>query len=535
MAIQQYSVKEVVDRAVSNNFGMPEFQRGFVWTPTKAKDLVQSMVIDYPIGALLLWRQPRDGGEVYGKTGDAAAPDVWIVDGQQRTTAMCLMYGRKPYWWKGDGEDWDKKSAAFNIYVSPLDEEPLFELPKRSVVNDPKFVSVREVLNADDTQIFEIAQRIHQSNPDSNVAAVFGSLQSVRNIGTRQLVAFEEDKSLEHTVESFVRLNQQGTKVSRGDIVNAQVAAQNPNWVNRTLEPFLDNLEEIGFDLEPTLIYRSLIANATDRTRFHEVRQVRPDFWSSQSLLVEWPKVQQAWRTVINGLNQYGILNSDILPSKNALIPLVVMAARFKDDFRIAPALGWLIRATCTNRYSRTSDTRLAEDIRAITGQPDFSAAVGQASGKLDKIDFASDDYFKGSFQDGAVRLMLYLLAYDNQAHDWSSSKERIGFSGAELLQKFNPDWHHIFPRAYLKGKVDNSDIDIAANLVAIRKETNLKIGPKSPMEYMKEVSDKQLSEQYVPTDRNLFKVERYGEFIERRVESLAAAANKLMDQLQKA
>ena len=534
MANLQYTVREIVDRAVSNDLGMPEFQRGFVWTPTKAKDLVESMVMDYPVGALLLWRQPRESGEVYGKTGDTAAPDVWIVDGQQRTTAMCLMYGRKPYWWKGDGKEWDKKSAAFNIHVSPLDEEPFFELPKRSVVNDPKFVSVREVLNADDTQIFEIAQRIHQSNPGSNVAAVFGSLQSVRSIGTRQLVAFEEDKSLEHTVESFVRLNQQGTKVSQGDIVNAQVAAQNPNWVNDTLERFRDELEESGFDLEPTLIYRSLIANATGKTRFHDVGR---EFWGDRSLSVEWPKVDQAWRTVINGLHQHGVLNSDILPSKNALVPLVVMAAQFKNEFRIAPALSWLIRATCTNRYSRTTDTRLAEDLRKIRSQENFGAAVRQASANLDELDFAVDDYgyFRGSYQDGAVRLMLYLLAYDNQAHDWSSSKERIGFSGAELLQKFNPDWHHIFPRAYLKGKVDHSDINIAANLVAIRKETNLKIGPKSPMEYMEEVGDKRLSEQYVPTDRSLFTAERYGDFIEMRVKSLAAAANKLMDKLQKA
>ena len=108
--------------------------------------------------------------------------------------------------------------------------------------------------------------------------------------------------------------------------------------------------------------------------------------------------------------------------------------------------------------------------------------------------------------------------------------------SGSALLQKFNPDWHHIFPRAYLKSAPafdeDKSEVDSAANIVDIRKDTNLKIGGKAPMEYMEGISDKLLQEQYVPTDRRFFSIDRYNEFIERRAANLAIAANKFMDKL---
>ena len=366
---------------------------------------------------------------------------------------------------------------------------------------------------------------------------VLRTLQRIRDIGIRQIAAFEESRDLEDTVEIFVRLNQKGSRVSEGDIVRAQVASRNPSWVNDTLQPFLDEMEDYGFDLEPTLIFRSLIGAITGLTRF---KNAPNEFWSNAELGKNWPKISDAWRKIIVGLGDYGVLNSEMLPSKNSLIPLVAMAVQFGNEFRIGPALAWLLHATCTNRYSRTTDTRLAEDLRTVRSGTVFADTVEKAIGGLygptaQHLDFTSDDneYFKRSYTDGAVQLMLYLLAYDNQAHDWSSSKDRIGFAGAELLKKFNPEWHHIFPRAYLRNKVTSYSADTAANIVVIRKETNLKIGRKAPMEYMEGISDSQLKEQYVPTERDIFTVEEYSEFIEQRADALALAANEFLNRLQ--
>ena len=90
------------------------------------------------------------------------------------------------------------------------------------------------------------------------------------------------------------------------------------------------DLEDSGFDLAPTLVFRSLIAATTGHTRF---KNVTSEFWSSNNLNQKWTKVAAAWRTVIKGLNGYGILNSDILPSANALIPLVLVQIRIVGSF----------------------------------------------------------------------------------------------------------------------------------------------------------------------------------------------------------
>ncbi|MGH9579061.1 MAG: DUF262 domain-containing protein, partial [Terriglobales bacterium] len=46
---------ELVERAVSHELSVPEFQRGFVWKPTQVRDLAESLWLEYPIGSLLIW------------------------------------------------------------------------------------------------------------------------------------------------------------------------------------------------------------------------------------------------------------------------------------------------------------------------------------------------------------------------------------------------------------------------------------------------------------------------------------------------
>ena len=45
------------------------------------------------------------------------------MNGQQRTTALCLLLGHKPYWWP-DTEDWNKALGRYDVMVKlPLGED----------------------------------------------------------------------------------------------------------------------------------------------------------------------------------------------------------------------------------------------------------------------------------------------------------------------------------------------------------------------------------------------------------------------------
>jgi hypothetical protein len=111
------------ERSVNNKWGLPEFQRGFVWKATQVRDLIGSLWLSYPVGTLLVWDnsgpvQPRNAS-------DSQDPDLWVVDGQQRTTALCILSGRKPHRWSSTGE-WEKTIRKYDIRFDIHTKEPPF-------------------------------------------------------------------------------------------------------------------------------------------------------------------------------------------------------------------------------------------------------------------------------------------------------------------------------------------------------------------------------------------------------------------------
>ena len=62
--------------ACEQRLEIPAFQRGYVWTPKQALELIDSMVRGMPIGSILLWTPRRWRG-----------PAI-VLDGQQRLTTI---------------------------------------------------------------------------------------------------------------------------------------------------------------------------------------------------------------------------------------------------------------------------------------------------------------------------------------------------------------------------------------------------------------------------------------------------------------
>ena len=138
---------------------------------------------------------------------------------------------------------------------------------------------------------------------------------------------------------------------------------------------------------------------------------------------------------------------------------------------------------------------------------------------------------------DRLTRLYLYVLAYSRGARDWGVGRQRLGFEGSELLDGFSPDWHHIFPRAYLReNEIPEKDINLMANIAVVRPETNIRIGKKEPMSYMQRynIDDELLQQQSIPTDRSMFCADKYYDFLETRAEMLADASNAFFSRLER-
>lgn len=74
-------------------FAIPDFQRDFEWKPSDIQDLMRSILLDYYIGSLLLWKGKEENFEalscepMYGQNGTGNPMHI-VLDGQQRLTAL---------------------------------------------------------------------------------------------------------------------------------------------------------------------------------------------------------------------------------------------------------------------------------------------------------------------------------------------------------------------------------------------------------------------------------------------------------------
>ncbi len=86
------TVRELVQKAQAGEVRVPHFQRPLRWTREDVVRLLDSIWRGYPVGSLLFWKRPADADRVPIGGAMVNAPKVadawWVVDGQQRTTAL---------------------------------------------------------------------------------------------------------------------------------------------------------------------------------------------------------------------------------------------------------------------------------------------------------------------------------------------------------------------------------------------------------------------------------------------------------------
>ena len=57
-SVNNYSVDNIISWINSGEIAIPEMQRPFVWDSTKVRDLIDSLYKGYPIGYIIIWKNP---------------------------------------------------------------------------------------------------------------------------------------------------------------------------------------------------------------------------------------------------------------------------------------------------------------------------------------------------------------------------------------------------------------------------------------------------------------------------------------------
>lgn len=526
--IAQETVGRLIESAASGEFDIPEFQREFVWSKNQVADLLDSLVNGYPIGSILIWDLSNysQGRHIYDDR-----PRKWVVDGQQRVIALCLLKQRKPYWL--DAEYWNEKIQKYRIKVNILTLEIKLEYP--TIRHKPEWVYPHEIFNVENLVVLaeELATKL---NKNEFFPRIYDNAKTIQDILGIDIPLIKINTSLENVATIFERLNNAGTRIKQADVTLSYIAAYNEGWLRKKFMKYLEDLDDEGFYFDPTLLIRAITSVGEDKA---VLREVSEDFLRNRNDLLEdaFSKFKNSLNRLILDFRDVGILSSELIYAKNTIIPLIYLHSKFEGQFEFKKAFFFFLLALWQGRYSGSAETTLQEDINKIKNAESFEEAIKQLVKELnitqvteDVIDNAIHYQGEGRF----FKLILYLIAYKNNAADWFT-KVRLGFTKHNEINKdFTIEEHHFFPRNVLRSVgIEKDERELLANIAFINPGTNKRLRDQ-PYTYIQKYNiDKgELQKQLIPINEELWKIENYKAFVEERSELITKGINQFLTSL---
>jgi hypothetical protein len=184
-------------------------------------------------------------------------------------------------------------------------------------------------------------------------------------------------------------------------------------------------------------------------------------------------------------------------------------------------------------RYAGSTESTLARDLAAIEEKDHaLDRLIEQLLQTRGDLQVYPRDFETWS-SSSRFYPILYMLTRVCHAKDWETGNELT----AHLLGHLSRlQVHHIFPKALLyKHHYPRSQVNAIANFTFLTQETNLLVSDRDPIEYFAYFAEKNpgvLESHWIPMDSDLWRVEKYPDFLAARRELLSKATNQFLSSL---
>ncbi|MBE3581293.1 MAG: DUF262 domain-containing protein [Thermoanaerobacteraceae bacterium] len=520
-------IATILDQIDLGSMALPEFQRGYVWNRDQVRGLMQSLYRRYPIGSLLVWVTRSEGAASRGDQAPAPGVVKLLLDGQQRiTTLYGIIRGRPPRFFDGNAQ------AFTGLYFHLEDEVFEFYMPTK-MKDNPLWVNITELMQAG---VGKFIGRLYAVPELANRMEVYiqrlTAIDGIKNIDLHVEEVTGEDKTIDVVVDIFNRVNSGGTKLSQGDLALAKICAAWPE-ARQAMKEVLAGWDKAGFHFNLDWLLRNITTILTGEASFSALKDVNaPQFQKGLVL------AQDACNYLLNMISgRLGLDHDRVLGGRYAFPVmtryLVLRGGKLKDARERDRLLYWYVHSFLWGRFAGSTETVLNQDLGVL--EPVDGALdrlIEQLRLSRGSLTIRPED-FAGWSLGARFYPMLYLLTRVYGARDWCSG---VPLS-ANLLGKLNAlQVHHIFPKALLyEHGYQKAEVNAIANLCFLTQGANLAISDRRPEVYLEEVEKRfpgALASQWVPLDRELWRVENYREFLAERRRLLAAAANRFVEEL---
>ena len=541
MKNQKQTIRKIVgflnNADEDGGFWLPNIQRHFVWREEQICRLFDSILREYPISTLLVWKTTSrirrrkfiDNWRDTLRLSDFYVPEDTkkknlVLDGQQRLQSLFIglrgsFEGRELCLdiLSGEIAAPDDVKYRFKFLDSAAIVFPWIKFKdlifttkkKREIVTDLKVSAGQTLTNADTDKLDEHLDLVDRTFK-MDEAITYQELDSIDNP-----TLYREDD----VVEVFIRANSGGTRLGKSDLLFSLLTA---SWevADEQMEDLLESLNKHGFSFDRDFVLKTCLVLLGQGARYEVKKFRKPGI--REDIEAQWDQVKKAIQDVLDYVRGKTFIQCDkALPTYLVLIPLVYVRFHFPAAWRGATDMdSYLLRCSLAGAFGGQPDNLLDGLVKKSADLKSFNLdemfGVIRSQGR--SLELTEDRLWNLGYGSDFIHLLFnlwyrefnYTPAYDNNL----------------------PQVDHIFPQSKLKEiKIMNPETgrmvmkyrDAArnqlANCMLLTREEN---GAghktdKTPDQWFSDKSTEYLAMHLIPTERMLWKMERFEDFMEER------------------
>ena len=517
---------------------LPNIQRFFVWGEDQMERLYDSIMRQYPIPSLLIWKtraEMRNRKFIDQYTESIELKSLYrplskktkrlVLDGQQRLQTLFIglkgsLDGRTLHFDVLSGVPRHPEDVHFKFsFLNP-------ETSNWPWVSFPDLIYTRKLAGEISKDIIQKFNPILSDEESTrlarNIERAKREFEVTETLIFQEIDSTDEDTvyAVEDIVEIFIRANAGGTKLSKSDLMFSLMTS---DWQTADIEmnEFLSEINGEQFSFDRDFVLKAAMVLLGQGARY-DVEKLRSKELR-ETITKEWEKITESIRYVRDFLSQKTFVRSNkALPSYLALIPLIYFRHHFPTGWNGAKGkVDYLLRVLLTGAFSGRPDGLIDKIVHVIQKSKGFRAkeifGVIREDGR--NLALSESQLFEMGYGSRNIHLLFNI---------WHPRADY-----APLWDGHLPQVDHIFPRSLLKKvKVENPetghltlqrytayDINQLANCMLLPASEN-GAGDKSdtpPDEWFDGKTADYLELHCIPTNKKLWKLNNYEQFIAAR------------------
>lgn len=515
-------IEELVQQVKSGDIKLPKFQRPFVWNKSDILNLLDSIYKGYPIGSILLWltkehlASEKKIGDLEINERSEEYPTNYLLDGQQRLSSLCGAL----YW---DGKD---KKSNWNIcfdlekevFLYPRDGYKIEYFPLNKLLGTFDFINQCKIFQTQPhkDKYEKNAQKLLRSIKDYKIAAV--------RIG---------DMKINEVSPIFERINSTGRQLTIVDLMRAATWSGGFD-LNDTIDSVRKSLYTKNFDSVPeSQILRNLAASNGYGIHKEGINKLRD--CSPEKLTQTAENTIKAYKYAVDFItDELKITSYNYLPYGLQLTLLVEFfrLCSTPNNYQRNCIKKWFWKTAVTGYFASYNTGQLTRDLDQIRKFATNEIRNLDIQKNIDLKAFAKDDF---RLNKASSKTFALLLAQSSPRSLLDGSAINT-YSALSVINRH--EFHHIFPKAYLKTcKQNEKQINMHANICMLISGNNKVISDTKPSIYFKKLEELLGDDLYNVLSSNLITKEAYEaglednyiSFVEIRTKTIIEAYKQLV------